>query len=275
MKKILLSVLAIAAFTIISKAQTLNTPAPSPTQTIIQDFGLSTIEVKYSRPAMKGRTVFGDLVPYDAKWRTGANTQTLVTFGSDVTVGGQAVKAGKYSLITAPGKKEWTVMLLTPETSVFNFKEENVITTFKVPSQSLPFPVENFTIMFSDQTDNSVNIELIWEKTFVDIPVTTDVDAAVMKQIDKVMNGDSKPYFQAASYYYENGKDVQQALAWATKAAEMQPSAYWVKHLLAKVQAKAGMKKEAMATAKDSMALAEKAGNMDYVRLNEKLLKGM
>ncbi|SOE20928.1 Protein of unknown function [Spirosomataceae bacterium TFI 002] len=271
MKKLLTLVAALLTFSV--TAQNLNTPAPSPTQTIKQDFALSNIEIKYSRPAMKGRAIFGDLVPFDKVWRTGANSPTAVTFGEDVTVGGVAVKAGTYNMVTMPGRSSWTVKLLKTDMNAFNYKEGSDVASFSVDVQQLPMSIENFTILFDSQTDNTVDIGMMWDNVYVAIPVKADVDAKVMGQIENVMNKDNKPYFAAASYYFENGKDNAKALEWAKKAVDAQPEAYWVRHLLAKVQAKSGMKKDAIATAKASMELAQKAGNMDYVRLNEKLLK--
>jgi hypothetical protein len=265
-----LSVMSLGAF-----AQGIKTPAPSPGQTIKQDFALSSIEVAYSRPAAKGRKIFGDLVPYGKMWRTGANSQTLVTFGEDVTVGGKSVKAGKYSLLSIPGKSEWEIILAKPETSVFNYKVENEVTRFTAKATTLPMNVENFMILFGAQTSNSVNMSIIWENTEVEFPIVADIDTKIMADIDKAMNVDSKPYFAAASYYFDNGKDLTKALAWANRAVDAQPEAYWVVHLKAKIQAKSGDKAGAIATAKKSLELATKGNNPDYVALNEKLIKSL
>lgn len=273
MKKLLFALATLVALN--ASAQGLKTPAASPGQTISQDFGLSKVTINYSRPAMKGRKIFGDLVPFGAQWRTGANGPTTITFGEDVNVGGKDVKAGTYSILSVPGKSTWEIKLAKEGTSVFDYKDEAVVTTFTVPSTTLPFEIENFTIMTSDITANSMNIQLLWSNVMVQFPVKVDVDAKIMGEIENVMNKDSKPYFQAASYYFENGKDLNKALEWATKAADAQPDAYWVKHLLAKVQAKAGKKTEAIATAKASMALAEKGGNQDYVKLNQQLISSL
>lgn len=273
MKKLLTLFAALLTFSV--TAQNLKTPAASPTQTIKQDFALSSIEVKYSRPAMKGREIFGDLVPFDKVWRTGANQPTAITFGEDVTVAGKAIKAGTYNLVTIPSKRTWTVKFLNTDMNAFNYKEGSDVASFVVEAVKMPVNVENFTIMFDNQTANSVEFGMMWDDMYVSFPIMADVEGQVMGQIDKVMNNDNKPYFAAASYYFENGKDIDKTLMWAEKAAQAQPKAYWVHHLLAKVQAKAGKKMDAMATAKASMALAQDAGNMDYVRLNEKLLKSM
>lgn len=273
MKKLLTLVAVLLTFSV--TAQNLNTPAPSPTQTIKQDFALSSIEIKYSRPAMKGRAIFGDLVPFDKVWRTGANSPTAITFGEDVKVAGNAVKAGTYNVVTMPGRNSWTVKLLNTDMNAFNYKEGSDVASFSVETVQMPMNIENFTILFNAQTANTVDIGMMWDDVYVTFPVVADVETKIMGQIDNIMNKDNKPYFAAASYYFENGKDMDKTLDWAQKAADAQPEAYWVRHLLAKVQAKAGKTKDAMATAKASMDLAQKAGNMDYVRLNEKLLKSM
>ena len=270
-----LIVLALSVMSLGVFAQGIKTPAPSPGQTIKQDFALSSIEVNYSRPAAKGRKIFGDLVPFGKMWRTGANGQTLITFGEDVTVGGKAVKAGKYSLLSVPGKTEWEIILAKPETSVFNYKAENEVTRFIAKASTLPMNVESFMILFGAQTSNSVNMSIIWENTEVEFPIVADIDTKIMAEIDKAMNVDSKPYFAAASYYFDNGKDLTKALAWANRAVDAQPDAYWIAHLKAKIQAKAGDKAGAIATAKKSLELATKGNNPDYVALNEKLIKSL
>jgi Protein of unknown function (DUF2911) len=273
MKKFIVLALSVVSF--VAAAQNVKTPAPSPTQTIKQDFALSSIEINYSRPAAKGRKVFGELVPFGKMWRTGANGQTIITFGEEVSIGGKAVKAGKYSLITIPGKTEWDILLCNAEASVFNFKPENEIVRFKGKATELPFAVENFMILFGAQTNNSVKISLVWEKTEVEFEVKADIDSKIMADIDKAMNVDSKPYFQAASYYFDNGKDLEKALAWANRAVDAQPKAYWVATLKAKIQAKAGDKVGALASAKKALELAKEGKNDDYITINENIIKSL
>ncbi|MGR3811650.1 DUF2911 domain-containing protein [Jiulongibacter sp. NS-SX5] len=273
MKKLLFGLAVL--FSVQLNAQNLKTPAPSPSQTIKQDFALSSIEINYSRPSMKGRDIFGSLVPFGEKWRTGANGATTIKFGQDVKLQGKDVKAGTYSIITVPGKESWDVMLCTEGTSVFNFKDENVVTTVSANVVNMPMEMETFTIVIDNMSNTSADISFLWDETVAIMTVTADIDSQIMSQIDNVMNNDNKPYFAAASYYYENGKDINKAVEWATKAAEAQPTAYWVQHLKAKALAKSGNKIAATAAAKLSMELAEKAGNMDYVRLNKGLLEKM
>lgn len=271
----LFKVLVLALITFTVSAQSVKVPNKSPLQTVKQEFALSFIDLEYSKPSARGRKVMGDLVPYGKLWRTGANGQTTINFGEDVKVNGTALKAGKYSILTKPGKEVWDIIFCTPATSVFNFKESDVVATIQAKTVSLPLNFETFDIAFGKQTDNSVEISIVWENTLVPFEVTTDIDEKVMASIEKAMNIDSKPYHQAASYYYDNGKDIKKALEWVTKAAELQPDAFWVSHLKAKIQAKAGDKKGAAETAAKSLAQAKKANNGDYVALNEKLIASL
>lgn len=264
-----------ALFTLFAAdAQQLKTPAPSPTQTIKQDFGISSVELTYSRPAMKGRKIFGDLVPYGQLWRTGANAATRIKFADDVQIGSTPVKAGEYVLYTIPNKDEWDVILNTglKNWGVDGYKESEDVARVKVKSIKLDEPFESFTMQFLDVKPSSTNLYIAWDKTAVAVPITTDVDSKVMAQINNIMTKDNRPYFAAAAYYLENGKDLNQAIAWFDKAIEQNPKAFWIYHQKANALAKAGKKAEARTTAQRSMELAREANNNDYVRLNEKLI---
>lgn len=258
-----------------AEAQTLKTPAASPTQRISQDFGLNDILVEYSRPSTKGRAVFGSLVPYGKIWRTGANAATKLTFDQDVMVQGKTVKAGSYALYTIPDKDAWTIMLykdLTLGGSVGDYKTSDELMRFNVkPSKSGDF-VETFTIEFANMTSNSTDIQLSWENTSVKFSVSADIDPTIMSDIDKIMSKDNRPYYQAASYYYDNNKDLVKALEWATIAGDQNPNAYWVQTLKARIELKIGKKAEAAKTAQNVVNLATKAGNEDYVAIGKDLL---
>jgi hypothetical protein len=268
------SMLAFALLTGTAQAQ-LKVPAPSPVCTIKQNFALSDITIEYSRPSAKGRTIFGDLVPYDKMWRTGANASTKITFGEDVKLEGNLVPAGTYSFYTIPGKTEWTVVINKNTTNwgVDGYKQEEDVVRFKVKPTSVMAPVETFTMNIADLTTNSARIELSWEKTRVSVNVTADIDAKIMKSIETALApADKRPYFQAANYYYENDKDMVKALEWANKAMELNPDAFWIVHLKAKIQLKQKDYKGAIASAEKSMEMAKKDGHADYVALNEKLI---
>ncbi|MBB3840932.1 uncharacterized protein YdeI (BOF family) [Runella defluvii] len=272
MKKV--AVLLLSLISLGSMAQGIKTPAPSPTQTLKQDFALSSIEINYSRPAAKGRKVFGDLVPFGKIWRTGANGATKITFGEDVKVGGMPVKAGSYAIYSVPNANEWEIIINkgANNSGLTGYKTEDDVARFKVKPMQLPMNIESFTILLGNLTASSASVQILWENTAVEFPVVADIDSKIMAQINSAMTVDSRPYFQAASYYFDNGKDNSKALEWANKAVEAQPTAFWVMHLKAKIQAKAGDKAGAKATAMKSIELAKEAKNDDYVVLNQKLI---
>lgn len=274
MKKILLSIL-IASGLLNTNAQ-IKTPAPSPTQTVKQDFGTSAVELIYSRPAMRGRKIFGDLVPWNAVWRTGANNATRIKFNEDVTFGGQPLKAGEYAIYTVPGENEWEVIINKGSANWgTEYKKEDDVFRVKAKPIKLNETIESFTMQFGEVKPTSTDLQIMWDRTAVVIPITVDIDKKVMAQIDNAMNKDTRPYFQAAMYYLDNGKDLNQALKWFDKAIEQNPTAYYMYHQKANTLVKLGRKDEAKAVAQQSMNMAREQNNNDYVRLNEKLLASL
>ncbi len=260
-----------------STAQSIRTPSPSTPQFVRQDFGLSNIELSYSRPGVKGRKIFGELVPYGKVWRTGANQATTLTFADDVTIGGVKVPAGKYGLLTIPGAKEWTFIITRQldVTSPAAYKQDQDVVRVTADGFTLPFPIETFTILFANVTSTSCELQLIWDNVVVTLPIKTDIDTKIMAQIDNTLNKDNRPYYTAAFYYLENGKDLNQALQWFDKAIAQDPTAFFAVYQKARCLAKLGRKQEAIATAKKSIELSQKANNADYVALNEKLIASL
>ena len=273
MKKITLAAIGLTMLASVSNAQ-LKVPQPSPTQTVTQAFGLGEIKIEYSRPAVKGRVTFGDLVPYDKIWRTGANQATKITVGDDIKINGSALAAGTYALYTMPNTAEWNVMFykdLTLGGNVDDYKAENEVLRVKVKPAASMDKMENFTINVNNITATSCTIDLLWDKTRVSIPVTTEIDDKVMKTIEKEM-GDKRPYHQAATYYYDNNKDMAKALEWESKAAEANPKAYWIFHQKAKIQVKLKDYAGAMKSAQTSLALATEDKDGSYIKMNETLI---
>jgi hypothetical protein len=268
-------VMACAAIQLSSvSAQQIPFPQPSPTATVSQNFATSKIELSYSRPGAKGRKVFGDVVPFGQVWRTGANGATTISFGDDVKLNGMEVKAGKYGLLTIPGQSEWTI-IITKDLTVTNasaYKQENDVVRLKVNPVSVATPVETFTIEVANMKSNEADVVLKWENTTVSFKVSADIDAKLNKMIDETMAKDSRPYFQSANFYYENGKDLNKALEWVNKAADANPDAYWVLHLKAKIQKGLKDYNGAVASATASMEKAKTGGDDAYVKNNEKLL---
>ncbi|MCV6630469.1 MAG: DUF2911 domain-containing protein [Flavobacteriaceae bacterium] len=255
----------------------ISTPQPSPAATISQKVGLTDVNIEYSRPAMNGRTIYGDLVPYDRLWRTGANANTKITFSDNVTFKGTEVKAGTYALFTKPSEALWEVYLYadannwgTPK----NWDATKVAAIIKVEPQNFPIKVESFTISIDAMHNNGAELAIYWENTRVAVPFSVPTDKKATASIDKVMNGPSSgDYFSAGMYYFQAGKDLNKADAWLTKATEMRPEAYWYFRQLSLVKAKKGDKNGAIAAAKKSLEGAKKGKNNDYIKMNEDSLK--
>jgi hypothetical protein len=256
-------------------AQSLKIPTASPLQTVKQSFALSEISLEYSRPSAKGRVIFGEVVPFGKVWRTGANASTKITFGEEVKVEGNTIPAGTYALYTIPNKDSWEIIIykdLTLGGNVANYKKENDVAHFTVKPKALNEQVESFTINFSSLENNSLNVELSWEKTRVSFRVEADIDAKIMKDIENSIVKDNRPYFQAANYYYETGKDLNKANEWVDKAIEANPKAFWIVMLKAKIQTKQKDSKGAIATAEKVITLATEAKNDDYVAMAKKVI---
>lgn len=275
--KLLLSTIA-AAVTFATTAQ-IDAPQPSPTAEIEQMVGLTEVEIEYSRPGMKDRAIFGNLVPYGEIWRTGANASTKITVGDNVTLGGKEVPAGKYALYTIPGKDSWTVIIYKDleNWGAGGYDQSKDLCRFQVKPTKLNDKVETFTIDFSDFTTNSANVNLSWENTRVSIPMVTPADELVEKQIKQVLidGPGAGSYYSAAKFYLDKNKDLDQALEWINKAVELRPNAFWYIHVQAKVLAAQGKKKEAIAAANKSMEMAKnnEGGDFGYVKNNEDLIK--
>lgn len=255
----------------------LMTPQPSPFSTLKQQVGLSEVTVEYSRPSMRGRTIFGDLVPYDQIWRTGANENTTITFSDDTTIGDQTLKAGTYALFTKPGQSSWEVYFYTdtdnggtPE----KWDDSKVAAKATAEVYTMPVNVETFTITIDDLHNNGATLGLLWDNVYVGVKFGVPTVAKATKSIEAVLNGPgANDYYAAAAYYHEEGKDLQQAKEWIDKAVEMNGDAFWVLRRQSLIYAKLGDKKGAIEAARKSLAAAEAAGNTDYVKLNTDSLR--
>ncbi|TKC03958.1 DUF2911 domain-containing protein [Pedobacter frigoris] len=256
------------------QAQGLAMPQASTSQTITQSFGLGKMTLNYSRPNVKGRQVFGALAPYGEVWRTGANSATLITFSEEVKVEGQTLPAGEYGLFTIPGKTEWIVIFNkgSKQWGSYTYKESDDVLRVKIKPTVLKDKVETFTIQLANVYPTSAQLQLLWDKTGININLGTEVDSKVMASIDQAMQGEKKPYFQAAQYYYENGKDINKAMEWMNKADEGNTTAPWVKLWKGRVQLKMGDKKAAAATAEQGLKIATEINNAEYIRLNTALI---
>lgn len=275
MKKLFLLV-CVALVSVGGYAQ-IQTPAPSPFQKIEQKVGLTDVTLEYSRPAMRGRVIFDGLVPYGKIWRTGANANTKITFSDEVTIGGKTLKAGSYAIYTKPNAENWEVMFYsdannwgTPQ----EWDDTKVAVTVKAQVYPMPMNIESFTMSFDDITNDSAVLGILWEKTYVGVPMKFNTDKKVAASIDQVMSGPgANDYYAAAVYYLESGKDINKAKTWIDKAVELRTDAFWYFRQQSLIYAKSGDKKGAIKAAQKSLEMAKAAGNDDYVALNQKSLK--
>ncbi len=272
MKKLLLLIF-VFAFTQ-SNAQ-VKMPVLSPMQTFKQDFGMGTIEVAYCRPSMRGRKIFGDLLPYGELWRTGANAATSIRFTDQVIINDKKIDTGTYAIYTIPGEKKWTFILNKGVSNwgTTGYKDSDDVVRMITDNIELKVPKETFTMQLANLTIESSELHIMWEKSSIVIPIKTDVKPRLKLQIEAALQSDKKSYYQAAQYYNEYEKDLAKALTYSKLAVAEKPDAYWIWLYQAKIQQKLGDKAGALESSKKSIIAAKKEKDDDYVRLNEDFQK--
>lgn len=268
---------AIATTLIVSTASAQVTmPAPSPTSMIRQDFGMGKIELTYSRPSIRGRNLFAnnsELAPLGKPWRTGANAATKIHFTDNVTVGGKTLDTGNYVIYTVPNKGQWDVVFSkgTAYPGQQGFTESDDVVKLKASTTTLNDKVETFTMQFGNVQNESCELQMMWGNTAVKVPITTNIKDRLRAQIDAAMQGQNKPYQQAANFYYEWEKNYAKALENVNKGIEASPKAYWLYLLKARIQKASGDKAGAVASANKTIEFATEAKNDDYVRMAKEL----
>ncbi len=270
--KIKLITLLLVFISVSIEAQ-IKSPQPSPSSKVEQVIGLTDVTLEYSRPSMRGREIFGNLVPFGKKWRTGANANSKITFSTDVVIDGKDLKKGTYAIYSIPNKDAWDIIFYSDANNgglPQKWDDAKVAVKTSVKTETIPFTIETFEMGFDNLADpNFGSLFILWENTLISVKIKFPTDAITMKSIEKVFSGPSgNDYFGAASYYYSTDKDLNKALEWVNKAVKMNPKAYWMTRQKSLIQAKMGDKKNAITTAKTSLKVAQKAGNMDYVKMN-------
>jgi hypothetical protein len=269
-KHIFITTLLFLALT--THAQIPGLPNPSATQTIDQEIGLGRAIVTYSRPNVKGRVIYGGLVPYNTVWRTGANTATEITFSEAVKLNGHDVPAGTYSLFTIPNKDQWTIIInkAVKDWGAYSYKIENDLVRFTVKPTRINDKQETLTIQFANSTTRSADLQILWDYTAVTVPIIVDDDAKITATIEALMNAEHNSnlaYFNAIQYYYNNNKDANKALAWIRKAKADVPlnpayPLFETRFLLRK-----GDKAAAITAAEAGLKLAKERDFDEYVTL--------
>ena len=272
MKKALLSITL--GFCMTSLHAQISTPKASPLCKIEQKVGLADISISFSRPSVKARNVFGDVVEFGKIWRLGANENTKITSSEKLIFGTDTLKAGTYALYVIPEKKSWQLIFYT-ETNNWgvpdNWSEDKIAYKTTLPVYGLKDRVENLSIFIDKINNNGAEIQITWDETKVVLPFTLNTKAGVLASIQKTMNGpQANDYHQAATYYFTEKIDMKQALIWSTLAVEMRgEKAYWMTRLKAQLQAENGDYKSAIETAKKSMDAAALDGDSNYVNMNK------
>lgn len=253
----------------------LQVPQLSPSSTYKQIVGLTEVTVNYSRPSIRGRTIYGDLVPYDKLWRTGANQNTTITFADDVVFGGTKVQKGSYAIYTKPSKTQWKVILYnkTDNWGLPNPWDDNLVVA-KVEAQlaELGLSLETFSIGINELHNDGGSLFIAWDNVVASVPIEVPTAEKATSSIEQTINNtpSGNDYYQAASYYQQEGLDLERALGWIDSAIEENAERYWYHRPRALILADLGRYQEALQSAKSSLKLAEAAGNTDYVRLNQK-----
>jgi tetratricopeptide (TPR) repeat protein len=249
-------------------------PDASPRAQAVQQIGLTQFELDYSRPSVRDRVIFGDVVPYGEVWRTGANLNSTIKFDSDITFGGVDVPAGHYGLYVKPENKQWTVYLYTETDNrgvPSDWSKDKIAAQVNVPVKVKNDKQETFYIGFENLHSKGGDLRFAWDNVMVDVPLLVPSKELALKSIEKTMAGPSdRDYYNAASFYLEEGIELPKALEYITKAVEMRgPEAFWYTRKKALIEYANGNISAAIATAELSLEYAKKANYDSYVKMNE------
>jgi len=251
-----LSVILIFIFSLTTFGQQIKTPRPSPDATLIQNVGVTEVKIDYSSPGVKGRKVWGELVPFGEIWRTGANEATTITFSDAVKINGSELPAGTYGIHTIPGEKEWE-FIFSKDTKVdgsSNFNKDNEVLRVKAKPEEHHF-MERMTFLFADVTDNSANVNLMWDKLKVSFKVETNTQELFLSKAREQLSW--SPTFQAAQYCLTTNTNLEEAYKWI-EASCLINEVYWNTRVKAQIQNKLGMKDESIATMEKAIGLGSK-----------------
>ncbi len=238
----------------------LDLPRPSPSAKVTQVIGLTEISVEYSSPAVKGRAIWGALVPYDQMWRTGANQATKITFSRDVIFGDKPVPAGTYALFTIPAKAAWTVILNKKAEQAGtgrDYKADLDLVRFQAHARPAPHR-ERMTFLFSDFTDDKGLLELEWDKLRVSLPIRVNTEEQALANIAKGIDGAWRTYANAARYLAETKKEYDTGLKYIDQSLALKEDWFnlWIK---ATLLAGKGKTKEAITLGEKAYQLGQKA----------------
>jgi len=275
---LLFSLPLLAPGAVAAQSTTFPLPTTSPRAVILQQVAATNIEVTYYRPSVRGRVIFGGLVPWDRVWRTGSNNATQVSFSTPVSLNGTPVDSGHYELFTIPGRREWVVILQRSRSQWGSYSYDPANDAVRVTADpiSLTDPVENLTIGFEDVTNDAATLTIAWDRVQLPVRISIDVVATVAPLLETALQSEGrKPYFFAAMFYYENDLDLDRAAALMRLALEANPGQIGMLYRLALILEKNGDRPGAIAAAEQSLAGAATSApelREEYTRLNTALL---
>lgn len=251
----------------------IRTPQPSPAATVMQTVGVTDINVKYSRPAVKGREVFGKLVPYGQFWRTGANQATAIEFSTDIQLEGKTVPAGKYFLYSIPNADSWIVIInKSAATAPEQYKQADDVVRVSVKPEQAPM-TESFEIGFSNITDSTATLDIKWDKVKVSSKLSTPTTQIVESAIDKAAEASANNMNAGASYLLSKGLNLQKALSMVNQAVTYKETFrnVWTK---AQILAKLGNFAEAAPLAKKALELGQSSNDTSFPFFKDAIEKG-
>ena len=249
----------------------------SPKAKLVQTVGLSEVTIDYARPSVRERTIFGDLVPYNVLWRTGANRNTLITFSHDVVISGQPLSKGTYALYTTPNKDAWMVYFYNKTDNwgtPVQWEEEQISLAIRAEVQDVSH-TESFRISIENITLETADLHLAWEITAIQLPIVFPTSKIMESNLSEmnVNTASANDLYTAAVYYLNNDKDLQKAKVWITKAVALKDDAFCFYRQKSLIHEALGELKMAIDAAQRSLELAESGGNQQYVNLNKKQLR--
>lgn len=242
----------------------LDLPRLSPEASVSQAIGITKVTVDYFRPGVKNRVIWGELVPYNEIWRTGANRATLISFDSDVTIEGNKLAKGKYSFFTIPTPGEWTI-IFNKNTDLWGtsgYKQEEDALRFQVKPAAAEF-TERMMFSVIDLQDDAATLVLQWEKLQIPLNIKVDVNMMVMEAAAQAINWRT-PY-QAAGYVLDSNLELEKGKAWLDISQSIEKN-YWNTALQARFLEKMGKKKDAVKTMEEALKMA---AEMDRAPFNQ------
>ena len=271
LKLVQMSAVLIIILSLSALGQQIRTPRPSPDATVTQIVGVTEVKIDYSSPGVKGRQIWGELVPYGEVWRTGANEVTSITFSDAVKINGNELPTGTYGIHTIPGESEWE-FIFSKDTEInggSSYDPAKDALRIKVKPKEHHF-MERMTFMFTDVTDNSVNANLIWDKLKVSFKIVTNTNENFLSNARKELSW--SPTFQAAQYCLTANINLEEALSWI-EASCLINEVYWNTRVKAQLQYKLGIKDEAISTMEKAIDLGSKMEStpFDYDNMKKML----